>query len=389
MFLANVGNGLMKRYDAGGEIADLNRAVDMLERAVGQTPPGSPDRPERPSSLGSALSARYDHGGEVAALQQAIKRFEEALEGAGAGSASRQVWLTNLASSLSRRYDHSGDCADLDRAIDAFERAVDRTPPRSTDLPARVASLAGGLLDRYRRGGDVADLTRAVEAYERAVAETPPGSPNLPAFLNNLGNGLRARHDRLGGSDDLIRAVQAYRSSSRSGLEVRAEAGLIAARTWGGWAARRGSWAEAAEALGYGLEAADRLFAVQLSRRYKESWLRWGSAWRPRRPMPGPRSVRCPGRLPPWKPAGPSCWPRSSTAPGCRWSGWSSTGEATSPTATAGLLAASSSSSAWGPARRGRQPEPSAKDGRGQGRPGTRASTALASRSLTRRLAAR
>jgi hypothetical protein len=34
--------------------------------------------------------------------------------------------------------------------------------------------------------------------------------------------------------------------------------------------------AEAAEALGYGLEAADRLFAVQLSRRYKESWLRWG-----------------------------------------------------------------------------------------------------------------
>jgi hypothetical protein len=101
-------------------------------------------------------------------------------------------------------------------------------------------------------------------------------------------------------------------------------------------------WAEAAEALGYRLEAADRLFAVQLSRRYKESWLRWGIGLAAEAAYARAKVGEVPGAVAALEAGRAQLLAEVLDRARAPLERLSSTGEATSPTATAGLLAASS-----------------------------------------------
>ena len=93
-------------------------------------------------------------------------------------------------------------------------------------------------------------------------------------MLAGLADSLAARAEANSDGTDAERARRGYRSAVTAGLERLPEQAIGSASTWGTWAIARGSFAEAAEALGYGLQALEQLFRVQVARLHKETWLR-------------------------------------------------------------------------------------------------------------------
>ncbi len=158
----DAGGVFLRRYWAAGRLADLNRALELWQQAVGRTPADHPDLPG---------------------------------------------FLNNLGTGLRDRYARTGALADLEEAIGAYRQAVGRTPADHPDLPSRLNNLGTGLRARYARTGALADLEQAVGHWERAVALTPAGSPDLPMYLNNLALGLRDRYARTDQLADLKKAI--------------------------------------------------------------------------------------------------------------------------------------------------------------------------------------
>jgi len=241
---------------------------------VERTDPDSPDLPALLNSLGNGLRARYARSGSLDDLEEAICVSQQAVERTAPDSPDMHTYLNNLGNGLSDRYARSGSLDDLEQAIRVRRQALERTDPDSPDMHTCLNNLGIGLRDRYARTGSLDDLEQAIRVYRQAVERTDPDSPERPSYLNNLGAGLRDRYARSGSLDDLEEAIRAYEGACRDGLDVALEAGLISARNWGNWALERRAWAEAVRAYGYGMEAIERLYRAQLTRRAKESWLR-------------------------------------------------------------------------------------------------------------------
>ncbi|TVS18350.1 MAG: hypothetical protein EA424_11045, partial [Planctomycetaceae bacterium] len=85
------------RFDAHGDVADVDRALGLCQYAVHHAPADSPHLPTYWNNLGNVLRARYGR----------IRRQE-----------------------------------DMEAAIDAFQKAVENTPPDSPELPRHLHNLA-------------------------------------------------------------------------------------------------------------------------------------------------------------------------------------------------------------------------------------------------------
>ncbi|MCB9128975.1 MAG: CHAT domain-containing protein [Ardenticatenales bacterium] len=272
-----------QHYVRRGEAAGLEEAAQAWQRIVES--PRFAESDERfqlavMNNAGGIFLRRYWRGGQIADLDQALGLWEQAVSrtrNANPDSPDLPGFLNNLGNGLRDRYARRGNVAELDGALQAYHEAVDRTRnanPDSPDLPARLNNLGTGLRDRYARSGNVADLDEAIRVYQQAVQRTPADSPDLPARLNNLGNGLRDRYARSGNVADLDKAVARYRQACTRASEVNPSHALTTSQRWGRWSSERSAWEEATEAFGYGIQAIDHLFRIQLTRDDKSSWLK-------------------------------------------------------------------------------------------------------------------
>ncbi|MDG6108283.1 CHAT domain-containing protein [Dactylosporangium aurantiacum] len=164
----------LTRYARTGVLADLAYAVDQAETvlAAGGPPPWL-------STLGDAYQQRYVVTGDVADLDRAIALGERAAVGTDFALAARQV---RLATAYWRRHRGADRKSDLDRAVELGERAVSGTPADHVELPGRLSLLAEMRLDRYRIGGTTADADAAADLGERALASAPADHPGRSLF---------------------------------------------------------------------------------------------------------------------------------------------------------------------------------------------------------------
>ncbi len=275
MFRTNLGNGLRDRYARTGRMEDLEEAIDDAQRAVQQTPVDSPDLPGRLNNLGIGQRDRYARTGQMKDLEAAIDAWQRAAEKRRSeNSPDLPMFLNNLGSGLRDRYARTGQREDLEAAIDAWQRALHLTPLDSPPPSPILTNLGTGLRDRYALTGSLEDLEAAIDATQRAVDRTPADSPNVPGKLSNLANSLRDRHTRTGQMKDLEAAQDAYARACARGVEVSLQETLRGARNWSNWGLERRAWEEVVDAYVYGRQAIDLLFATQLSRAAKESWLK-------------------------------------------------------------------------------------------------------------------
>jgi hypothetical protein len=273
--LSNLSAALLERFDLTGQIADIDDAVEMLDRAVATSASNDPERSSRLNNLAIGLRVRHlrrRRGRED--LDRAIAAYKEALAATAAGNPDRPAYQANLGNALHQRFDVTGDPKDLGQALQEFERALAGAPEDSPDRPMYLNNLSATLSARAERLGTLEDLRRAAGLLHTGLALCPESSVRRVGILTNLGNATSELFDRLGDPSDRADAERAYRTASRDELGTSPTDALAAARNWSEWAARRGAWSEVVEAYAFGERAAERLFRTQLVRTHKESWLR-------------------------------------------------------------------------------------------------------------------
>ena len=196
----------------GGRV-ELDRAIDLLRRALDSTPDGHPFRATILSNLGAALGIRFGRTGHQADLDEAIDADRDALAATPAEQSGRAAMLSNLGAALQERFARTGNQADLDEAISVARDAVAATPADHPDRARYLSNLGIALKGRFERANRQADLNEAIGVGRDAVAATQADHPDRAMCLSNLGVTLRARFERAGRQADLEEAINVGRAA--------------------------------------------------------------------------------------------------------------------------------------------------------------------------------
>ncbi|KAH7186862.1 CHAT domain-containing protein [Fusarium oxysporum] len=205
--LEGIKSRLPKRTDRSSEIASLEDAIRLAERAVDLTPQNHPNLAPRLGGLALRLLSRYDRLGDIKNLEDAIKFAQKAVDLTPHDHPNLATRLNNLARQLSKKYDRLGHTEDLESAVNLAQEAVHVTPDNDHQkLAAFLNSLSDALGKRYRAFGEIEDLNKAINLAERAVDLA--SSDNADRYcLNNLSSLLLERHTHLGHTEDLEEAI--------------------------------------------------------------------------------------------------------------------------------------------------------------------------------------
>lgn len=173
----------LTRYRHSGVTAELAHAIELGEQvtATGSAPP-----PRWWSLLGDAYQQRHAISDDVDDLDRAVELGERALAATREDDVARAERYARLATAHWRRHNHTPGGAGLDRAVDLGERAVAGTPADHLDLPYRLADLAAAHLDRYRLAGATADLDITVILCEQALGALPVDHPHRFRFTASM-----------------------------------------------------------------------------------------------------------------------------------------------------------------------------------------------------------
>ena len=268
--LVNLAAALSARFAAAGLVADLEEAVEVYERAVAATPPGSPQRASRLADLGDALRERADRLGRAGDIDRAVAVLADALAATPVGAPDRGYRLAVLATATLARHRRRRNPADLPAALHLSRLALDATPPGASDRAARLGLYAACLHRTWQDTRDPALLEQAIKLHRDALDRTPADSPMRWRRQQNLADALVDRGDPT----DNARARSLFADAYRGALDRDPWAAVAAARNWGAAAARREDWPEAAHAFLSGLRLVFALVDAQTVRRHQEGWLR-------------------------------------------------------------------------------------------------------------------
>ncbi|MEU4466287.1 CHAT domain-containing protein [Streptomyces sp. NPDC024017] len=246
-------NTLLGHFRHTGDTEALTEAVDISRRLLAGMPDTHPYQALVHADLGAGLLLRFEHEGDPRDLDAAVDHLRRGAHGPDAtvqqlrnqlnrqdltveeldrmtgGSLAGVLELTggrgkelaHLAGALVRRFERDGAAGDLEEAVASARRAVETTPAESTvDLHDRQAMLGLVLLTRYRHTGHRTDLDQCVDSGRAVLALTddivggPPGEHRRGA-LTALCNRLRMRYLLTDDADDLEESVAAGREAAR------------------------------------------------------------------------------------------------------------------------------------------------------------------------------
>ncbi|WP_437521387.1 CHAT domain-containing protein [Sorangium sp. So ce726] len=207
----------LRRGEARGERADLDRAVTGLRHMLLALPSDSSVRPLVLAILPAGLKSRYTRTAQSEDLEEAIALCRQAIATSTPGSPYLARFLYNLSEGLLMRRARTGQVEDLEEAVAVCRRSLDMNPTH----PRAVAGLAGALHIRHDQTGNLEDLEESISITRQA---RDPSSPDRAACLSTLGTGLVTRYNRLGKVEDLEEAIAVFRQDldaiSRDSPEV-------------------------------------------------------------------------------------------------------------------------------------------------------------------------
>ncbi|MFF9485493.1 hypothetical protein [Streptomyces sp. NPDC014676] len=172
----DLGVALLDLHQRHPADAALTAAGAALREALDAVPVTSPDRASVLGHYSGYWYRVFETGGELAALQVALDLAQKAAGASVARTGERPAWLVNLAVVREEIARQSADLGLLDTALDTFTAALRAGPPP----PVRRAALAGGggaRRDRFALSHDPDDLRQAVVQLEQAAPDGPPRSP--------------------------------------------------------------------------------------------------------------------------------------------------------------------------------------------------------------------
>ncbi|WP_052745252.1 CHAT domain-containing tetratricopeptide repeat protein [Streptomyces sp. WM6386] len=190
--LRRLGSILRLRYEAHGDPAQLDEAIQVLREAEVAHGSGHPDRGALATTLGVALRLRYERTNALGDLEEAgrfgrvaVAAAEDDRRAAPSGPNGAEVdpnWagcLHNLGIALRLRHERLGEPADLQEAQRLGREAA----------AASVPGHPGFGMIRLGLGNATTGEER-IAAYEQALAGLPPGDPARPRLLGSLADTL-------------------------------------------------------------------------------------------------------------------------------------------------------------------------------------------------------
>lgn len=171
----------------------VDRAVALARRAVDHTPSGSGGLPDALTALGTALLHHHRQTGDVADLDEAVDALDRAARLAPERGVRQWDTLSTLVQVRRARFLARGDREDADLAV-AGARDVARwsAPDRNAQSHALLAEC---LAARAGVTGSRADLDDAVRSFRRAA--TTSGPWRMRFFAATRAATALAEHDRL------------------------------------------------------------------------------------------------------------------------------------------------------------------------------------------------
>jgi tetratricopeptide (TPR) repeat protein len=270
--LVNFANTMFDQYRRDGDLADLQRAIDLAREARSLAPDA---RSTILSSnlLANLLGEMQARGEDIGDPDEAVNLLRSALALEGDGL-QRAFVQHSLGVALIRRMQEKGDPADFGEASELITAAYDRLPPGSPERGNIANSLSYLHLRRSQSHPQQADeqLENAIRIAEEAVAEAQPGSMAHFDLLFNIAEFRRVRFERSGADTDLRAALQSYRMAAQS-PERSIGRLLRSGLSWSRLAYDAREWSEAADAGRMALAALDSLTEAPLSKAAKEGWI--------------------------------------------------------------------------------------------------------------------
>ena len=215
-----VSERLWTRFMQSGSTDDLDQIIRLLEDALPRTQRDRGVLPAVLSNLGTALTARHERLGRLADLERAIDLLQEA--STYEDSRDQPRIRSNLAQALTARYELIGAPEDLEQAIRAARHALDATSNRDTGYIPALSNLLSSLRLSYERTGRRTDLEEVTELGERAATEALSEGAHRATLWSDLGIVYR----ELGRLEEAVRAYEQaldiFRSIDDQGSEVTA-----------------------------------------------------------------------------------------------------------------------------------------------------------------------
>ncbi|MFE5911306.1 CHAT domain-containing protein [Streptomyces wedmorensis] len=219
--LASLGEALQERHKNGArgregpaDGMDLARATSALRDALEILPPGSPDRPGYRNNLATALYGAALDSGDAVALREALDVWRDALRESPPGSGgARPVVLANLAQGLRQWHDHDTGEAHRAEMLEVHRTALAETGAGHPDRAERLAGLGVALRLAAEGDGDPALLRESARLLREALPLYADGAPERAIRMNSLGNTLHRLAQSTGDEGVLDEAVAVLRSA--------------------------------------------------------------------------------------------------------------------------------------------------------------------------------
>lgn len=214
--LTNLGTVLLLRFRHSGDVADLDRCVELIEKAQAAVLPDDPSSARFSAAMAEAYGQRFHCKGDLTDLEKALEKQRKAVATVAPVSPRRFHMQMSLADHLHNLYqhseyhgDHSFDIKILEEAIAISKRALEEAPRDDRDTPTGLASYGNSLLVRFRVLGDISDLDEAIRLTTEAVSLAHPMHKAAGHSLchNANANCFKVRFLVTGKSDDLDHAI--------------------------------------------------------------------------------------------------------------------------------------------------------------------------------------
>ncbi|KAG8904280.1 hypothetical protein FRB99_001948, partial [Tulasnella sp. 403] len=209
--VVQLGNLLLERYEERWDDIDLNDGINLLGEALSLLTVDEPNHLIALNNLGYALITRYKKSGTPSDVEKAIALHREALSLLSDDHPDRPSSLNSLGTALVTRCERSGRISDVEEAIVHHQEALSLQSDTDPDRPSSLSNLGTALIIRYERLGGISDVEEAIVYHREAVSLLPGDHPSRLLSLNNLANALVTRYERLGGIADVEEAIVNYR----------------------------------------------------------------------------------------------------------------------------------------------------------------------------------
>jgi tetratricopeptide (TPR) repeat protein len=210
-------HALLHRYTRFGALEDVHLSVKLMSDSVALRE-GHRDRHLSLNLLAIFHVRLCERLGSLFDLDKLIRLYEEALALQGKLHPTYSITLSNLASALSLSHFHTGSLQHLDRAVIVVRESLTLLPIGHPQRCFSLVNLSVALNDRFRVLGNLDDEDEGITLKREALTIIPPGHWARQQSMNHLALGLSGRYERTRSNKDVTEAmnIQEERMESSS-----------------------------------------------------------------------------------------------------------------------------------------------------------------------------